>query len=769
MRPLEAAKVEGEDNLAKVFPRVQGAPSGHRPTRSKRVALWSASVVLAASLALAPDTAAVQTKPPSNPLTIEVTGSSLANIVTSPLSLTPAFDPTITDYVVRCQAGSNTVRTSLFGAGGTIRALGRSGSSLDVVEDLDENDALVIATRAPQRAQGVDVDENGRVEYWIRCLPHDFPQLKVTKPGNAPPGWYLTGNVSLASGSSYYSMVLDNNGTPVWYRKPAGGPAQNVTPLPDGTIAQWWAIGTFEDYNVRTQATRFLVSPDLPTDFHELHALPNGDVMILSYPKKADVDLTALGLSPKATITDCVIEELDAKGAVIWRWHASDHISPRESLHPLGADIFHCNSVDTDPVSGNVLLSSRETDAVYLIDKTTGLVIWKMGGNSPNHDHAQILSIRGDPEGAFHAQHDARFQPDGDVSLYDNQSWDASLVARGVEYHIDSATGTATLVWAYQSPDGRNSRATGSFRRLSGGSDNVVAWGFAFNSPLFTEVDAQGRVLLSVTFSSGELSYRAVKVSVTALDHGFLRATAGLSQFVRMASPYVAFVGSASGRASGLQSVTITGAGLTGATAVTFGLNPAPAFTVNNDSSITSIVLPGSGVVPVTVTTPGGTTPATAGNIVTAIDSEFEGDVGSWRSAGSLTANTLYAHSGAYSLQLSPPREGTESVAGGRYAVPAAAVVAGGEWVLSPVRPAHVRSVIAFYDSTGALITVARSPVVTSSISTWTQVAETTVSPAGTASAAIGLEVITGTDPIYLDSASLSGSNQYAYGPTGDG
>src|SRR5205823_11430761 len=105
------------------------------------------------------------------------------------------------------------------------------------------------------------------------------------------------------------------------------------------------------------------------------------------------------------------------------------------------------------------------TDAVYRIDKSTGGIIWKMGGNSIAADGTRVLAITGDPEGAFHAQHDARFQPNGGISLYDNQSWDPSLAARGVEYSIDTVTGTAALVWSYQSPDDHNSGATGSFRR----------------------------------------------------------------------------------------------------------------------------------------------------------------------------------------------------------------------------------------------------------------------------------------------------------------
>ncbi|MER6610767.1 IPT/TIG domain-containing protein [Streptomyces sp. NPDC000927] len=60
------------------------------------------------------------------------------------------------------------------------------------------------------------------------------------------------------------------------------------------------------------------------------------------------------------------------------------------------------------------------------------------------------------------------------------------------------------------------------------------------------------------------------------------------------------------GPTSGGNQVVLTGTGFTGAGAVRFGAASA-VFTVNSDTQITAIAPPGSGSVPVTVTTPGGT------------------------------------------------------------------------------------------------------------------------------------------------------------------
>ena len=69
----------------------------------------------------------------------------------------------------------------------------------------------------------------------------------------------------------------------------------------------------------------------------------------------------------------------------------------------------------------------------------------------------------------------------------------------------------------------------GSFRILPDGS-RVVGWGWITgNIPTFTEVDATGLALRDFTFPDGDVSYRSIKVPLTELDLGLMRATAGAS------------------------------------------------------------------------------------------------------------------------------------------------------------------------------------------------------------------------------------------------
>jgi hypothetical protein len=101
-------------------------------------------------------------------VTVQVTGSPLSNIRSSPLSLTPVFANAITDYVWRCQSGTNKIQVTFTAiSGGTITVDGNTGPIVAVQESLIENQALIVSAPDPSNPKTA-------VQYWIRCLPHDF-------------------------------------------------------------------------------------------------------------------------------------------------------------------------------------------------------------------------------------------------------------------------------------------------------------------------------------------------------------------------------------------------------------------------------------------------------------------------------------------------------------------------------------------------------------------------------------------------------------------
>jgi hypothetical protein len=459
----------------------------------------------------------------------------LTSLEVAGASLSPEFSPSVHDYVVACHAGTN--------AWG-VRA--NAPSSVNVTVDGDESGtgAADVAV-TPDQAVVVRAELSGTVsEYWIRCLPPDFPTVSATVgEGARTPGWYLVGNTIVAAGSAPFAMILDGNGVPIWYHRGTTGegvvnvdsPAPNVVSFIDGNgpfghvAGATWDVLALDSWSVGT-----VQSAGTPVDVHELLPLPDGHHAVFTYSPRT-MDLTGLaGFGPDSTLADCEIQELDAAGTKVWSWRASDHFDPVADTFDSGAttvdgvkwaDPFHCNSLALDP-DGNFLVSARHMDAVFVVDRVTGLVRWKLGGTKSNRDGAVILDLVGDTQGGFFHQHDARLLPDGHLTIFDDHGT-APGVARGLELALDLGARTATF--AFEARGNVPSLAMGSFRRATDGSA-VIGWGSPSNGigHVLTEVDANGKVLFDVSFGGANFSYRAVKVPLASFDRDVLRKTAGL-------------------------------------------------------------------------------------------------------------------------------------------------------------------------------------------------------------------------------------------------
>jgi outer membrane protein assembly factor BamB len=468
---------------------------------------------------------------------VDVTGSPLSNVTATP-SLNIPFSPTTNDYVMYCPAAQNLVTLNMTASSGTITAWGNTGSDVSVSVYLASNQAAVIQAPDPSNPTGPPT------QYWLRCLPPNFPQIQVSKPGNPAPGYYFYGNVTASStvNSGEYAMILDSNGTPVWYQQ--GFSPDDVQSLGNNTVSYGQgalfsstASWTTEDLSALT--TQNVTAPIGPTDLHEYLVEPNGDRMLIGSPVKTGVDLTPLGYGTNQNIFDCVVEEVDPSGNLLWSWVASDHVGINETTPSLfgwytvnGApvgDAYHCNSVDVDPTDypNQVLVSMRNTSAIYDINKTTGNVVWKLSNNTNVHDSGeQPITFQNDPEGGISGQHDARFHPNNEISLYDDHTT-LSGAARGVEYSLNTQTAKATPVFSYANPDGQNTLATGGFRMDPDGG-NVIGWGFHTGSG-FTEVDSGGSVLFKVSFPNNEFGYRSIKYPTSDINLDLLRQRVGAS------------------------------------------------------------------------------------------------------------------------------------------------------------------------------------------------------------------------------------------------
>ncbi len=530
--------------------------------------------------AVAPD-AGADVGIPSTPGVPSLTALSVTATVptdaSAGLTLVPAFSPSVHDYYVRCAAGANALTVSMAASSGALSSLSQPAASPPAVAQ-----TLSVTVTENQAIVAIATQGTASTDYWVRCLPHDFPMLEMTahpEAGAPPAGYYLVGNLTPTT-SGGYAMALNGDGVPVWYyAMPAGLGAADVDSVVSGAMSfmpySATAAEQFEIHQLSPESKSTIAPTGYVTDVHELRMLPSGNYLVLSYPLKSGVDLTGLSvastgdggvesLGPDSTIQDCAVVEFDPSGTVVSTWLASDHFDPaQDSTLPLtgfgpGAtspdggvvyDVFHCNSIDVDPANGNLLVSAREMDSIFYVDRPTGKVLWKMGGAVASKDLATYVSVP-DP---FFRQHDARLLPgwssscaggSGQISLFDDET-EKPGPARGVVYDVvvgggdggapgcdggtplDGGTpGQATLAWQYKGQ--LSTTATGSCRISPDGS-RVIGWGLGGTPNLaFTEVDVNGNDLLDFSFPDGNSTYRAIKVPLIAFDLGVLRSTAGV-------------------------------------------------------------------------------------------------------------------------------------------------------------------------------------------------------------------------------------------------
>jgi hypothetical protein len=149
---------------------------------------------------------------------------------------------------------------------------------------------------------------------------------------------------------------------------------------------------------------------------------------------------------------------------------------------------------------------------------------------------------------------------------------------------------------------------------LGGGTVvTITGTGFSFATQVdFGSTPATNLTIVSDTSLTVDSPAGTGIVDVTVTNPAGKSATSSSDRFQYVAAPTVTGLSPAFGPAAGATFVTITGTGFTGATVVDFGANPGTNLTVISDTSITVDSPPGTGIVDVTVTAPGGTSATTS-------------------------------------------------------------------------------------------------------------------------------------------------------------
>jgi outer membrane protein assembly factor BamB len=251
------------------------------------------------------------------------------------------------------------------------------------------------------------------------------PAVEVaSRAHDAAPGYVFVAPEEARTGQGG-TLILDDRGQVVWFRPLRGmrGRAMNLkVQTYRGRAVLTWGE-TPSEYVILDGSYRQIASLRAGNgyngDHHEFLISPQDTALITIY-NSVPRDLTPVGGSRNDRVWQGIVQELDIEtGEVLFEWQSLEHVGIDETYSAVtqdgrpGLDYFHANSIEVDRDS-NLLVSARQTFAVYKIDRKTGEVIWRLGGKRSDFEMG--------PNTRFAYQHDARRLPDGTISIFDNGS-----------------------------------------------------------------------------------------------------------------------------------------------------------------------------------------------------------------------------------------------------------------------------------------------------------------------------------------------------------
>ncbi len=332
------------------------------------------------------------------------------------------------------------------------------------------------------------------------------PATPTATPSDASAMKILTPAGEVGAGDLFFSdmaekdprlVIAASSGAELWSKAGAKSYADfRVQTYHGRSVFTWWesdttglaaygdgraVIADVDGAIITEIGTHAGVSPDE----HEFLITPSHTALVTSYVKKR-ADLSPYGGSRSGWVMDGVFEEIDlATGKVLMHWSALDHVDLAESYAGVPDDAdepydyFHINSIKPTP-DGHFLVSARHTWGIYKIDAGTGRILWRLGGRRSDFD------LPG--PAAFAWQHDAQFEDDTTLRLFDNGS-DGTVTAtsesRLLWLTLDQAAHTATLTGRLAHPDRLSAAAMGNAQLLDNGN-LVVGWGTANRISEFT-------------------------------------------------------------------------------------------------------------------------------------------------------------------------------------------------------------------------------------------------------------------------------------------
>ncbi len=319
-----------------------------------------------------------------------------------------------------------------------------------------------------------------------------FPEFELVSHREYPPAYFMFD-------ASPYLGIIDIYAKPVFYIDVPGG-VRNFSPQPGGKYSFYGNKGR-KFYVMDSEYSlvdSFETVNDVACDFHEFVLTHDGTaIMMGSGLVTMDMSELVEGGKENATVLELVIQEFSVNKELVFEWRSLDHIAVTDcdtelvDLRLSTIDYIHGNSifVDTDE---NLIVSCRNTSGIIKINRTTGDIIWQLGGK--NNEFSFLTS-----GSQFSGQHSVFRKTNGNLCIFDNGLHNESGYSRGLEYEFHEYSRELELLKEYKTGTGTYAPVMGSFSE-AGDTAMLIGWGKNQTNDLLTLFDSSAGIILSVSY-----------------------------------------------------------------------------------------------------------------------------------------------------------------------------------------------------------------------------------------------------------------------------
>jgi hypothetical protein len=326
-----------------------------------------------------------------------------------------------------------------------------------------------------------------------------FPVVNVLEFNDPAPGYIFIGSKTKPDTTSFFIAAIDNYGTPVFFRK-----TEAITPGAkinhDGTIS--YVMGAPRKLYISDsmlEITDTFTTVGYKINAHDWDIDENGNVVLMGKAfRTVDLSGVFVGGHTAAVVEDLIIQEFDSEKNLLYTWNSANHFEITDFSDNTtfvdstsdDIDYVHANAVTFDSDT-SILISSRHMDEITKIDRRTGDIIWRLGGE--NNQFTFINDTIG-----FSHQHSIRRLENGHIILFDNGNTHDVQNTTGVEYELDEVNMTATLIQRFERNPTIYAWKGGSIEGVSNGN-TLVGWNQWY--PTLTEFKPDGSVALELDYS----------------------------------------------------------------------------------------------------------------------------------------------------------------------------------------------------------------------------------------------------------------------------